>query len=320
MSDKTLKEINAEANVLTDYNNVFAVLNAINVNDKKEEKNGLSYLSWAWAWGEAKKIYPDATYTIYENAAGWCYHTDNLTCWVKTGVTINGLEHIEYLPVMDYKNKSIPADKVTSFDVNKAIQRSLTKALARHGLGLYIYAGEDLPEVDKGKEIAKRQEEQMLRWSEYRTKLSDLKVDFREDEDTVNYILKTANVKSQDLDKISVEEAERLLNVYLGIIKNKEKSKEVKQENKKPEVNPEQAETNKQDNIKACMAYRDELKKVGIDYLSSKVVEWCKKNTRTGITTMDLTKLNNEQIIDMINLYARLHAEKKAKDHEKQAK
>ncbi len=144
----------------------------------------------------------------------------------KTGVTINGLEHIEYLPVMDYKNKSIPADKVTSFDVNKAIQRSLTKALARHGLGLYIYAGEDLPEVDKGKEIAKRQEEQMLRWSEYRTKLSDLKVDFREDEETVNYILKTANVKSQDLDKISVEEAERLLNVYLGIIKNKEKSKE----------------------------------------------------------------------------------------------
>ena len=319
MSDKTLKEINAEANVLTDYNNVFAVLNAINVNDKKEEKNGLSYLSWAWAWGEAKKIYPDATYTIYENAAGWCYHTDNLTCWVKTGVTIKGLEHIEYLPVMDYKNKSIPADKVTSFDVNKAIQRSLTKALARHGLGLYIYAGEDLPEVDKGKEIAKRQEEQMLRWSEYRTKLSDLKVDFREDEDTVNYILKTANVKSQDLDKISVEEAERLLNVYLGIIKNKEKSKEVKQENKKPEVNPEQAETNKQDNIKACMAYRDELKKVGIDYLSSMVVEWCKKNTRTGITTMDLTKLNNEQIIDMINLYARLHAEKKAKDHEKKA-
>lgn len=320
MSDKTLKEISAETNALTDYNNVFAVLNAINVNDKKEEKNGLSYLSWAWAWGEAKKIYPDATYTIYENAAGWCYHTDNLTCWVKTGVTINGLEHIEYLPVMDYKNKSIPADKVTSFDVNKAIQRSLTKALARHGLGLYIYAGEDLPEVDKGKEIAKRQEEQMLRWSEYRTKLSDLKVDFREDEETVNYILKTANVKSQDLDKISVEEAERLLNVYLGIIKNKEKSKEVKQENKKPEVNPEQAETNKQDNIKACMAYRDELKKVGIDYQSSNIVEWCKKYSRTGITTMDLNKLNNEQIIDLCNLYANLYNGKKAANNEKQAK
>ena len=65
---------------------------------------------------------------------------------MKTGVTIEGLEHIEYLPVMDFRNASIPADKVTSFDVNKAIQRSLTKAAARHGLGLYIYAGEDLPE------------------------------------------------------------------------------------------------------------------------------------------------------------------------------
>jgi hypothetical protein len=68
---------------------------------------------------------------------------------VKTGVTINGLEHIEYLPVMDYRNQSIPADKVTSFDVNKAIQRGLTKAAARHGLGLYIYAGEDLPEDER---------------------------------------------------------------------------------------------------------------------------------------------------------------------------
>lgn len=129
--------------------NYFVALNNINVGDKIEKKNGLSYLSWAWAWGEVKKIFPDATYTIYENAQGWCYHTDGKTCWVKTGVTVNGIEHIEYLPVMDFKNKSIPADAVTSFDVNKAIQRSLTKAVARHGLGLYIYAGEDLPESDK---------------------------------------------------------------------------------------------------------------------------------------------------------------------------
>ena len=126
--------------------NYFAVLNAINVNDKTEKKNGLTYLSWAWAWGEIKKRYPDATYTIYENADGLNYHTDGRTCWVKTGVTVAGIEHIEYLPVMDHRNKSIPANAVTSFDVNKAIQRSLTKACARHGLGLYIYAGEDLPE------------------------------------------------------------------------------------------------------------------------------------------------------------------------------
>ncbi len=127
---------------------VFNTLNAINVNDHTEKKNGLTYLSWAWAWGEVKKRYPDAFYTIYENADGWFYHTDGATCWVKTGVTINGLELIEYLPVMDFKNKSIPVGNVTSFDVNKAIQRSLTKAIARHGLGLYIYAGEDLPEDD----------------------------------------------------------------------------------------------------------------------------------------------------------------------------
>ena len=128
---------------------VFEVLNAINVNEHTEKKNGLTYLSWAWAWQEVKKHYPDAYYTIYENRDGLNYHTDGRTCWVKTGVTINGLEHIEYLPVMDFRNASISYDKVTSFDVNKAIQRSLTKAVARHGLGLYIYAGEDLPEDER---------------------------------------------------------------------------------------------------------------------------------------------------------------------------
>lgn len=129
--------------------NYFTELNAINVSDKTEKKNGLTYLSWAWAWGELKKLHPDATYTVYENKDGWLYHTDGRTCWVKTGVTVNGIENIEYLPVMDFRNNSIPADKVTSYDVNKAVQRSLTKAVARHGLGLYIYAGEDLPEGEE---------------------------------------------------------------------------------------------------------------------------------------------------------------------------
>ena len=124
---------------------VFGVLNAINCNGHTEKKNGLTYLAWAWAWQMVKENYPTAFYTIYENAEGLNYHTDGRTCWVKTGVTIESLEHIEYLPVMDYRNASIPKDKVTSMDVNKAIQRSLTKACARHGLGLYIYAGEDLP-------------------------------------------------------------------------------------------------------------------------------------------------------------------------------
>lgn len=127
---------------------VFETLNSINVNDKVEKKNGLTYLSWAWAWAEVKKHFPQSTYTIYENMEGLNFHHDGKTAWVKTGVTIEDIEHIEYLPVLDYRNSSIPLDKLTSFNVNSSIQRSLTKAIARHGLGLYIYAGEDIPAME----------------------------------------------------------------------------------------------------------------------------------------------------------------------------
>lgn len=136
------------------------MLNAINVNEHTEKKGNLTYLSWTWAWQEVKKACPDATYTIYENQQGWNYFTDGRTCWVKTGVTINGIEHIEYLPVMDNRNNSLPLERVTSFSVNTAIQRSLTKACARHGLGLYIYAGEDLPQEEaEAQEAAKKKAE-----------------------------------------------------------------------------------------------------------------------------------------------------------------
>ena len=128
--------------------NYFEILSAINVNEHTEKKNGLTYLSWAWAWAEVKKVDPLANYTVYENANGWNYHTDGNTCWVKVGVTVGGQEIIEYLPVMDYKNKSIPLDSVTSMDVVKSVQRATTKAIGRHGLGGYLYAGEDLPEAD----------------------------------------------------------------------------------------------------------------------------------------------------------------------------
>jgi hypothetical protein len=144
--------------------NYFEQLNDINVSGKTEKKGSLTYLSWVFAWGELKKRFPDATYTIYERDTEWGpvnYFTDGRTCWVKTGVTIAGLEHIEELYVMDYSNKSIPLEKITSQDVNKAIQRSITKAIARHGLGLYIYAGEDLPEADRDareKEVTKKTE------------------------------------------------------------------------------------------------------------------------------------------------------------------
>lgn len=143
---------------------VFQTLSAIDVSGKTEKKSNLTYLSWAWAWGELKKSYPDASYTIYENEIDDLlvhgeqafpikrtvnYFTDGRTAWVKVGVTVDSQEHIEMLPVMDHRNKSIALNAIDSFAVNKTIQRALTKAIARHGLGLYIYAGEDLPETVK---------------------------------------------------------------------------------------------------------------------------------------------------------------------------
>lgn len=146
--------------------NRFEMLNCINCGEHIEKKNGLSYLSWAWAWTEFKKIFPDSFYTIYENPEGLNYFTDGKTCWVKTGVTlVDGafqLEHIEMLPVMDFKNKSVPLAGVDSMAVNKTIQRSLTKAIARHGLGCYIYAGEDLPEESEETKAAKEAEQKAV--------------------------------------------------------------------------------------------------------------------------------------------------------------
>ena len=155
--------------------NYFNTLNKINVSDKTEMKGNLTYLSWAWAWGEVKKHFPDATYTVYENDKGWNYHTDGKTCWAKTGVTVNGIEHIEYLPVMDNRNNPIPLERVNSFDVNKAIQRSVTKAISRHGLGLYIYAGEDFPEDDKAAEAAAEAERKAAEAAAYEAAISAAK-------------------------------------------------------------------------------------------------------------------------------------------------
>ena len=129
--------------------NYFLELYEEDVSSYVEKKNGLNYVSWSYAWKGIKEKHPMAFYTVYENPDGWNYFSDGRTCWVKTGVTIDGLEHIEYLPVMDYRNKAIPLERVTSFDVNTAIQRSLTKACARHGYGLKVYAGEDVEAATK---------------------------------------------------------------------------------------------------------------------------------------------------------------------------
>ena len=147
---------------------VFEVLFNSNVNDHTEEvkseygKN-LTYLSWAWAWAEIKKRYPEAKYEIVK-FDGIPYVYDEKTGYmVYTKVTIEGVTHEMWLPVMDSSNKAMKAEPytyttkngektveaATMFDINKTIMRCLTKNLAMFGLGLYIYAGEDLPETEK---------------------------------------------------------------------------------------------------------------------------------------------------------------------------
>jgi hypothetical protein len=126
---------------------IFKQLSSINVNNKTEKKGKFTYLSWAFAWAELKKVSPTATSKVYHDEnTNMPYFASKAGVIVKVGVTVDELEHINYLPVMDFRNASIPADKVNMMDVNKAIQRCTVKAIALHGLGLYIYAGEDLPE------------------------------------------------------------------------------------------------------------------------------------------------------------------------------
>ena len=131
----------------TKEKSVFETLSLIDVGEHTEKKGQFTYLSWAWAWHTTMALYPDMTTTVYENQDGWNYHHDGKTAWVKTGVTIKGVERIEFLPVMNHQNKSIPLETITSTAVNTSIQRSLTKAMARHGLGFYIFQGEDMPET-----------------------------------------------------------------------------------------------------------------------------------------------------------------------------
>lgn len=124
------------------YNN----LKAIDVRPKAEKKGRADYLSWAHAWDMMKSNYPQAQRIIYEQPeTGLNYFTDGRTAYVKVGIVVNDLEHIDMLCVMDHRNKSIPIEKVCSFEVNKTIQRATAKAIAMHGLGLSLWTGEDVP-------------------------------------------------------------------------------------------------------------------------------------------------------------------------------
>lgn len=151
----------------TKKKSVFAALNAINVNDHTEVKdNGkdkLTYLSWVWAWQQVKLDYPDVSYEVKHWDGKPYLYDENLGYMVETSVTIEGETMTMWLPVMDSKNKAMKAqpytyktkygdkyvEAATMFDINTTIMRCLVKNLAMFGLGLYIYAGEDLPKEEK---------------------------------------------------------------------------------------------------------------------------------------------------------------------------
>ena len=150
---------------------MFESLCALNLNDKIEKRNGLSYLSWSSAWLEFKSAYPTATYEIKKNpATGLPYFSDpNIGIMVFTSITVEGITHEMWLPVMDAKNKAMKeapyaysawnaqkkcyeekiVEAASMFDVNKTLMRCLTKNMAMFGLGLYIYNGDDLPQANE---------------------------------------------------------------------------------------------------------------------------------------------------------------------------
>lgn len=129
----------------------FETLSQIDVSDKVDKKNGLSYLSWAWAWSEFRKFYPDASYQIKLNADNLpIFGNSEVGYMVYTSIaTSSGEQYEMWLPVMDNRNKAILQPTMT--DINKSLMRCLTKNIAMFGLGLYIYAGEDLPEAPEEK-------------------------------------------------------------------------------------------------------------------------------------------------------------------------
>lgn len=167
---------------------VFEVLSSINLSSKVEKRGNLSYISWANAWHAVKQHYPDVQRTVFETENGVNYFHDTQTAWVKVGVTINNLEHIETLPIMDMRNASIRLEKITSFDVNKSIQRCTVKAIALHGLALNIYSKEDF--YDEPKAIAPK----------VTTKVA-LAVGDENWEKVVNYVVDNIGLKSEDVFK-----------------------------------------------------------------------------------------------------------------------
>lgn len=135
---------------MTTKKSVFATLQEVAIKSKVEQKGNLDYISWANAWQMLKEKFPEAQRKVYEHDhTGLNYFTDGRTAYVKVGIIVEGLEHIDYLPIMDFRNNPVPVEKLNCTEVNKAIQRSTAKAIAMHGLGIQLWTGEDLPEEPK---------------------------------------------------------------------------------------------------------------------------------------------------------------------------
>jgi hypothetical protein len=243
----------------------FEVLNNINVNDKIEKKDKLTYLSWAWAWSETKKRYPNARYGIEKNENKMPYFYDDLTGYVVyTWVEIENIKHEMWLPVMDSKNKTMfknsykyktkygekTVEKATMFDINKTLMRCLTKNLAMFGLGLYIYNGEDLPESENKDYVNKLWKQIKVNKQKSKDIIKALYEKYKGDYSEALKSLGIFNINSFDEIDNSIE-IDNLYNTLIKIKKSdkkeqvkkpetKETKQETKQETKKPEVKKEE--------------------------------------------------------------------------------
>lgn len=201
------------------------------IEKKGKEGRKLSYLSWTWAMDTVKSIYPKSFARMNKTENGMSYYTDGNTCWVDVEYHLidhDGTEYVERepcFPIMDYANKSIKLENLTSFDVNTAYQRAVTKCIARHGLGLYIYAGEDLPPTESEDKYTETLKELI----DLDTRLKELKVD-RHSKEVIDYVNQTAKIKLNSDDEKALDPtviandskmAKKIITVYQSIIAKK---------------------------------------------------------------------------------------------------
>lgn len=232
---------------------MFGMLNKIDLKGKTDDKLGLTYLNWAWAWTIVKQKFPDAQQKIYTHDVELTtetvtkadgietkitttrteevdYFTDGRTCYVKVGLILNGHEEVVTLPVMNMKNQSIRADMVTSVDVNRAKQRAFVKAAAMHGLGLYIYAGEKEPELEpvvidwasltkKANDIKSVPAEEMSHFNEHMTRVTQLIQQYGADysDEIVKYVQTQVSTKISAITPDKFVELYRIEKFLLGI-------------------------------------------------------------------------------------------------------